>query len=1582
MGAFLKSLLCILVFVTGVSANVYIEGDSTSITSSIGDTIALTARKRLSYGESFMRWEIVYGSGKISNANADSTGFIVTSDSAAIRIKKRTLPIYEINGTKKFFRYDTSSSKIGTGASYGIRMYFETHEGGEYAFVYSTSQGFGINDYYSDSTFSSATPADTTMRFRTNRDCYSRKCYIKTTPNSKNYVYVYLSGYPNHLMTDSISIWISKTYTIEASATGNGTILVDSAAKAVEFPYRRAIENDSVRIYAVADTDNVFSYWEKVSGSCTIENPKKDSTRVMSIHSDCKIRAVFKAGSIYQITSVPTEYNFTEHSFAKRFSKGYRGVRFQFVAPSTGTYTITVSNDMTGDSLYFLRYAAADFATLSESKRFVGTTLASYELTAGQTLPIIVYNYKNRECPFFINYTTQQCTFTLTSDTNGKVIPSAGYTEATVNAKFSIGAKGNTDYRFSNWQIISGTPTIENPKSPYTFVNLTGDAEVKANFKPSQIYKISTTKKDFNFLNYYYTESTHSAVRFTWTPPDTATYVLRIILNDSIVGNLYEYWSDSTFKKSTTKTKVNASTSFKIKGIPGNPLYWVFEDSTKQITEKSFSIQITKPKILYVETTNGGSVNPSGRIYTFPDVETILTAWAQGGYKFDSWTITKGNIDLKTPDEYRTKALQEDSVCSVKANFVVDKLADPSLQVSKFDLNNYPEICMQVSVTDLKNGHSIYGLTAEDFTLTEDGREITPQVTSISAVTGVSVVLVVDQSVSMNGNKRMPKTRDAIRNFISVMGPYDRTAIVGFVGGVKIKDPNAAADSKDSITVDSTIVHRTMTSDVDLLLSVVDSIEAIGKNTNIITGTYVGLQQIINETNPTAVIVFSDGDNNAGSTKITDAINLAKTKKTNIYSIALESESRYPLEALAKNTGGTFSIASDASELSGLYAAIRDNILAQYLVCYQTPDTVKNAQTHTVAISTEFSRTFTSDTIQWKESATPPSISLTDSTWKLIENTQVPGVPFTISVNINTAIKLQSVNLYLRASGSAYNVFSSYNMTNVRDSVWAFTVPGDLVAKPGIDFYVTAIDSLGQIGKTPRIQTPSMEPYTIFIDNDIPGINIASVACVDSTSDIKKFSFKITDSDGIDSATLYYKDSKEVIYKTHPLTYAIENDTWNAEIPVSTYRYKVINYYLRVADSWGATVRNPSTGFLVTEACEVKIVEIDSVPEDSIDKPNARDSIKYSIIADTAEIYDKNLDGMADFVRVHFKEEHLDNISSIDSIFWNSNRGEWRYVPDGNIKVDRNDGKWFEAYINRPFKYGLTNAESSRKPFLTFTSIYSDKKENVVLRDKVGAVPQKAMMHNGKVDLEDFMAPSSEAPPDTLIVIMSEPIKNTGNDESWEKIFRYSTSCEDTTTYSLKIKETPSVNENGVQWTIILEDFSLKAGYCLRTNPKAKYKDMVGNHLGQGGVTIEGNNSAYYISEVKPLKPVSGIGKIPDWIPPQGSDWEALPDSLSAISVKAMAPYTAEIYIFDAIANYVTHFKQKFGYDGEMEEPKRIIPEDQSRLGFLYWNQRAKKGRKVGTGVYIWKILFTFDDGYQETVIVKTGIKRSHKKKK
>ena len=491
----------------------------------------------------------------------------------------------------------------------------------------------------------------------------------------------------------------------------------------------------------------------------------------------------------------------------------------------------------------------------------------------------------------------------------------------------------------------------------------------------------------------------------------------------------------------------------------------------------------------------------------------------------------------------RTSVTLIDSVCTIKATFSVDKSAEPSLNISKLDISNYPEICAQVTVTDKNSGNSFYGLVSDDFTLSEDGKPLQPQVTSINNVTGVSVVIVVDQSNSMTINNRMTKAKDAIRAFVNDMGPYDRTAIVGFVGNIKIKDPSPTASETDSIKVDSAIVHQSMTSNKSLLLSSVDSIKAKGSTTNIITGTYLGIEQIVNESNATAVIVFSDGVNNSGNVNIHDAIDLAKKKNTPIYTIGLETESKYPLENLAKNTGGTFSLASDASELAGLYAGIRDNVLSQYVVCYQTPDTIQNGEIHDVNISMTFNKIKASDLTQWSEKAIPPTISLTENTWELINNPQPSNIPLTIGVYVKSQLEITSANVFLRESSLEYNQFTSYSMQHVRDSLWEFTVPANLVVAPGIDFYVTATDSLGQTGKSPKITTPSKEPYTIFVDNDIPAVEVVSVACEDSTSDIKTFTYTIKDSDGIGSATLFFRDSKMVIFEEIDLIYSADNDT-------------------------------------------------------------------------------------------------------------------------------------------------------------------------------------------------------------------------------------------------------------------------------------------------------------------------------------------------------------------------------------------------------------------------------------------------------
>ena len=1554
--------LCSSIFAASANANVTIEGDSTPYNVSIGDTLSVTSRKSLQVGENFVKWEVVSGTGTFVDETEDSTGFIPSSDPVVIRRVTRTLPIYEISDSFTKYNFDKNSVVIPRMSYYGIRMYFDTDAGGQFRLTYKNNQSIYLINFYGDSTFSNSVPSAPTDSFVISKDCYPGMCVIRTQPHEKNYLFIYAVGYPDANMKDSLVVRVDRTYTLEVSHSGNGTAYLDSLRRKV-LSSSWIISIDTTKIYAIPGNDNVFDHWEVVSGQCSILDRDMDTTGVINVKSDCKVRAVFRAGTVYPITGTPTQYNFKDHLYAKQASSGSAGVRFTFTAPSAGTYAIVVSNETTQDSAVYIRYTSTDFATTATTKKFLGTHSESMNLTAGQEVAIVVANTGSGANPFYINYATQAYRVTLGTDGNGKALPAGGYATAYAGSRYSISAEANAGYRFSDWQTVSGTPAVEDKNAPYTYVTVNGNAELKANFKASTVYTLTRTKQKFNHQDNYYSEPSLSAIRFTWTPPDTGSYMVSIETVDPLGGIFKEYGSDKTCSTALSEKPVSGTTSFTVRGTPGVPLYWTFQDSGSGIPNKSFNAWISAPYVLTVISSKEGSAYPSGKVYTAPGNRTILTAWPHGGYKFKSWVSTVGDLDIESPNESRTIVVPKDSVCTVKATFTVDPSAEPSLSISKLDLGSYPEVCAVVSVTDKNSGNSFYGLVSDDFTLTQDGVPIKPQVTSINNVTGVSVVIVVDESSSMIYNDRMEKAKASIRSFVNDMGPYDRTAIVGFRGN------------------DSTVVHLAMTSDKSLVVKAVEEVEMDpNAGTNIITGVHVGVEQIVNETNPTAVIIFSDGENNGGRRTIKETIDLAKAKNTTIYSIGLETDAKYPLEDLAVNTGGTFTFASDASELGGIYASIRNSIMSQYMVCYQTPDTVQNGETHTVAISTKLNKITTSDTARWSENSLPPTVTLTEATKELIENSQPSNNPLTLGVYISTLVGISYANVYVRRSGTD-GIFTQYALHNVRDSLWEFTVPASVVTAPGIDFYVIAADALGQAGKSPRIQNPATQPYTIFVDNDIPAIEAISVACEDSTSDLKTFRFSIKDSDGIDGATLYYKDSRAVIYQEMKLSYSGKNDTWAAEFRANVRDYEMIVYYLRVTDARGATVRHPGEGTLATEACRIHYVDIDSsfidtIPEDSILPPSPRDSIVYSLIADTAEMYDKDLDGRADFVRVHFKEERSDNITSVDSIFWNSNRGEWRYVPEGTIKQDRADGTWFGAYINKPYKYGLTKADSAHPPFLAFSTIYSEELENVRLLDRVGAVPARATKFPGKIGLDEYMDPNSEMPPDTLLVTLSEPIINVGDEKGWEKLFRYSESCDDTVTYPLNLRQAPKIRDNGQQWVLVLGDYSVKTGFCLSTDPSATYEDLAGNTMGRGGAKIDGRDGSFYLGEVRPLQAVSGIGKTPKWIPPDGDEWESLPDSLAAISVKATMPYTAEVYIFDGIASYVTHFKQKFGYNGEMEQTIRGKPGDLFRQGYLHWNKRSEKGRKAGTGVYIWKIFFKFEDGHKETRIVKTGVYR------
>lgn len=99
------------------------------------------------------------------------------------------------------------------------------------------------------------------------------------------------------------------------------------------------------------------------------------------------------------------------------------------------------------------------------------------------------------------------------------------------------------------------------------------------------------------------------------------------------------------------------------------------------------------------------------------------------------------------------------------------------------------------------------------------------------------------------------------------------------------------------------------------------------------------------------------------------------------------------------------------------------------------------------------------------------------------------------------------------------------------------------------------------------------------------------------------------------------------------------------------------------------------------------------------------------------------------------------------------------------------------------------------------------------------------------------------------------------------------------------------------------------------------------------------------------------------------------PGCLSVVQLLTKEPFKAEINIVDHLGVFIYGFKQNFGYCGELQNDAR-----QTSLGFfgapLVWNQKTTKGKKVGSGVYIWNVKVKYQSGRVENLFKNQGIFR------
>jgi VWFA-related protein len=221
---------------------------------------------------------------------------------------------------------------------------------------------------------------------------------------------------------------------------------------------------------------------------------------------------------------------------------------------------------------------------------------------------------------------------------------------------------------------------------------------------------------------------------------------------------------------------------------------------------------------------------------------------------------------------------------------------------------------LPVSVTDA-TGNVVVGLKLEDFRVYEDGR---PQDISLfqDGDNPVSVGLIVDHSRSMG--PKLSSVAAAVSAFARSSNPQDEMFVVDFNDDVTVELMNGKA----------------FTNDPSELAKAVRAVAARGR-TALYDAVAEGLVHLqLAHWEKKALIIVSDGGDNASQQKFSQVLARARHSQVMIYSIGLigadEEEDPKILRRLSKETGGEAYFPSSTENVTDVSMRIARDLRQQY----------------------------------------------------------------------------------------------------------------------------------------------------------------------------------------------------------------------------------------------------------------------------------------------------------------------------------------------------------------------------------------------------------------------------------------------------------------------------------------------------------------------------------------------------------------------------------------------------------------------------------------------------------------------------
>jgi len=263
----------------------------------------------------------------------------------------------------------------------------------------------------------------------------------------------------------------------------------------------------------------------------------------------------------------------------------------------------------------------------------------------------------------------------------------------------------------------------------------------------------------------------------------------------------------------------------------------------------------------------------------------------------------------------------------------VAQAASLGVTIEKVDASSFPTVSIYGSVAN-DQGVPITGLDQSSFSVLEDDKAVEQfQVRSTIDNEPVAATLLVDVSSTMAGSK-LDATKQAANAFVDKMGSRDTTMVIAFNDQAK--------------------VIQDFTGDKTKLKAAIAGLSATGGRAAYSGITAAASQQASAQAARRAIILITDGSDNASKISMGDAIKAANDSKTPVFTVGVGSDvNKSVLDTIANSTSAQPIYVSAPDGISQIFRNLSDQLHTQYIFTY-TSKLAPDNQQHNVSIDAKY----------------------------------------------------------------------------------------------------------------------------------------------------------------------------------------------------------------------------------------------------------------------------------------------------------------------------------------------------------------------------------------------------------------------------------------------------------------------------------------------------------------------------------------------------------------------------------------------------------------------------------------------------